>query len=272
MSFQEAEAADATLTGLSDILRGSLEELSYKRNPHQVYDSMDADDLIEPLPKIGKPASRKELLQKLTNHRSSPQNMPDEVVAFCRKNLQQGPIVPNAADDVFGHVHRLDYLVDAIRDSSSGMTRSNAKALLEDVIRGGDPATRLQRQKTDLAVYTLSTYQMWSYPAADQFKPFTEIGTTRADAVNALGLGYYSNVARTDELVRWAHSMPAVAMDPTSAPRRPTAWDAGSSKGNVYWRPGGRTLRLDREKSGVTEVIHKPVRGANLATAIEALP
>jgi hypothetical protein len=147
------------------------------------------------------------------------------------------------------------------------MRSLNAEALVRDLVAAvADTATKLARQKTELAGKTFSRYQMWCYPAADSWSPFREIGTTRAEAVNMLGLGYYAYDEPHAEIVRWAHALPA----PVRA-YRPTAWDAGGDKGNVHWRPGGRAYQLERDEYGLLEVVHNPIKGADLIAPIEVL-
>lgn len=81
-----------------------------------------------------------------------------------------------------------------------------------------------------------------------------------------LGLGCFAHDDPPEELVRWAHALPE-----SIRAHRPTAWDAGASRGNVYWRPGGRTWQLDRDAEGVPEVVHHPIRGADLIVPMEIL-
>jgi hypothetical protein len=158
-------------------------------------------------------------------------------------------------------------LVNAVADPTSGLSLRNAEALVRDVVGGAsDSARKLAKQRTDLAEKVLSRYQMWCYPAADARNPFREIGTTRADAVKMLGLGYYAYNEPAAEIVRWAHALP----DSIRA-HQPTAWDAGADKGNVHWRPGGSTYQLDRDDFGLPEVVHDPVTGENLVAPIETL-
>jgi hypothetical protein len=267
MSFRDAESADTTLSGIAAILRAALEEPGYRRNQHQVYDSMDLDPLIGALSEPGQPASRIQLLRRVSTHRADPSAIPDEVVLFSRSNLQQGPALPSAGAQILGRVQGLRSLVNAVADASSGLSLRNAEALVRDLVGAvTDTATRLARQKAELAGKTLSRYQMWCYPAADSRRPFREIGTTRTEAVNVLGLGCYAYNDPHAEIVRWAHALPA----PVAA-HRPTAWDAGADKGNVHWRSGGRTYQLERDDYGVSEVVHDPVKGADLIAAIEAL-
>jgi hypothetical protein len=199
--------------------------------------------------------------------RANPSAIPDEVVLFCRANLQQGPVLPAAGPPTLGRVQGLRSLVNAVVDPSSGLSLRNAEALVRDVVAAiADPATKLARQKSELAGKTLSRYQMWCYPSADSRSPFREIGTTRTEAVNMLGLGYYAYDEPHAEIVRWAHALPG----PGRA-HRPTAWDAGADKGNVHWRPGGRTYQLERDDYGVPEVVHDPIKAADLIAPIEAL-
>lgn len=267
MSFRDAEATDATLNGITTILRAALEQPGYRRNPHQVYDSMDSDPLIGALPELGKPASRMELLRRVSGHRADPSAISDEVVLFCRTNLQQGPVLAAADSPTLGRVQGLRSLVNAVADPSSGLSLRNAEALVRDVVAGvADTATKLARQKSELAGKTLTRYQMWCYPAADSRNPFREIGTTRTEAVNILGLGYYAYDEPHAEILRWAHALPG----PVRA-HRPTAWDAGADKGNVHWRPGGNTYQLERDDYGVPEVVHDPIKGEDLIAPIEAL-
>lgn len=267
MSFRDAEAKEPSLNGIAAALRLALEQPGYRRNPHQVYDGMDSDPLIGALPEPGRPASRIELLQHVSDHRANPSAIPDEVVLFCRRNLQQGPVLPTTAASSLGHVQALRSVVNAIAGPSSGLSLRNAEALLRDLVDAvADPATKLARQRSELTGRTLSRYQMWCYPAADPRSPFREIGTTRREAVNVLGLGYYADAEPHAEIVRWAHSLPT-----SVRACRPTAWDAGADKGNVHWRPGGRTYQLERDEYGVPEVVHAPIRGADLIAPIEAV-
>jgi hypothetical protein len=267
MSFRDAEATDATLNGIAAILRTALEESGYRRNPHQVYDNMDSDPLIGILPEAGKPASRVELLQHVQNHRANPPVIPDEVVLFCRAKLQQGPVLSAPDPVTLGRVQGMRSLVNAVADPASALSLRNAEALVRDIVGGAaDPATKLAKQKSELAGKALSRYQMWYYPAADARNPFHEIGTTRAEAVNMLGLGYYAYDEPAAEIVRWAHALPG-----SIQAHKPTAWDAGADKGNVHWRPGGSTYQLYRNDFGLPEVVHARVSGDNLIAPIEAL-
>jgi hypothetical protein len=267
MSFRDAEATDATLNGIAAILRVALEEPGYRRNPHQVYDNMDSDPLIGMLPVAGMPASRVDLLQHVQNHRANPPAIPDEVVLFCIAKLQQGPLVPPGDAATLGRVQGMRSLVNAIADPASAVGLRNAEALVRDVVGGAaDSATKLAKQRAEFAGKALSRYQMWCCPAADSRNPFREIGTTRAEAVNILGLGYYAYDAPAAEIVRWAHALPVAIQA-----YQPTAWDAGADRGNVHWRPGGRTYRLDRDDFGLSEVVHDRVTGENLVAPIETL-
>ena len=271
MSFQRAEISDPSLKGISDALQAALVEPAYTRNPHQIYDNMDSDLLIGPLPQAGMPASRIELLRQVSPHRADPSKMPDEVTRFCRANLQQGPGWPGSDRTIFGHVHGFESLVHTLTSPAVSLSLRNSRALLDDVVRGGKPTTRLERQRIELAEFHLSRYQMWSFPVGNSADPFREIGVGRGDAVNALGLGYYAKKAPDMALVRWAHQLPSGQDRTAPTARRPTAWDAGSDKGNAYWRPGGMTWRLDRDEVGVSEVVHDPIQGKNLVAAIEVL-
>ena len=239
MSFRDAEASDARLGGMAALLRAALAEASYVRNPHQIYDNMDTDPVIEVLPGTGKPAGRVELLNEVAAHRDDQARMRAETVLFCRAHQQEGPIFPTATNTTFGRVSGFRPLVNAIAHPSSGLSLGRAEALLHDLIHDAPPTTRLDRQRAALAGKTLGRYQMWCYPAGDARNPFAEIGGNRSEAVNVLGLGGYAYNAPDDELVRWAHTLPN-----TIAAHLPTAWDAGDC---VYWRPGGPDLpRLPR--------------------------
>jgi len=264
MSFQDAEDAAPTLDGIAALLCNALEKPGYTSNPNQIYDNMDSDPLIGPLPEPGKPASRSELLQRVSPHKADPAGIPKEAVKFCRANLRQGPVFPASAAASLVHVHRRQALVNAIVQSPTPMRRSRAEALVNDLLGGGiDEAAKLAKQKASLADKTLSLYQLWCYPAADPRKPFDEIGSTRAEAVNTLGLGGFADDT-SEVLVRWAHAAPAAIKV-----CRPTAWDAGAD--NVYWRPGGYTYKLDSAGNGVQELIHDKITGENLIAPIEEL-
>jgi hypothetical protein len=126
--------------------------------------------------------------------------------------------------------------------------------------------SKLALQRLDLTGKALSPYQVWAFPASDSRAPLAEVGESRADAVNALGLGYYAVEKPGEELVRWAHRLP----DAIDA-RRPTVWDASTCAGNVYWRPWRKTCQLSAEVPGVTEVVHPPIRGEDLVQPIEVL-
>ena len=119
MSFREAEATDPALSGFAAVLRAALEDPGYRRNPHQVYDSMDLDPLIRALPEPGHPASRLDLLRQVSSHRADPSTIPDEVVLFCRANLQQGPELPAAGTVILGRVQGLRSLVNAVAERRS---------------------------------------------------------------------------------------------------------------------------------------------------------
>jgi hypothetical protein len=101
---------------------------------------------------------------------------------------------------------------------------------------------------------------MWSFPVADPVNPLVEVGPTRQEAVNILGLGY---IDPTDEVVSFAHQLPA-----GTEAHRPTAWDAGCFN---CWRIGGHTYRLDRDEHGLLEVVHDRIRGEHLVTSIDTL-
>ena len=45
-------------------------------------------------------------------------------------------------------------------------------------------------------------------------------------------------------------------------------WDADCS---AWWRPGGRTYRLDRDEYGLREVVHDRIRGEHLVASIDTL-
>lgn len=263
MSFQEAENSEQMLQGITDILRQALEEPGYERNPNQVYDNMDADPLINSLPQSGRQHSRVDLLRRVNPLRTNPSAIPGKVVEFCCENLQQGPAV---AHSVFGRVQSLKSLVNTVVGASSGKVDRLFESRIRDLVFStDDDATKLARQKLFFSGKNMSQYQMWSYAAADPDNPFSEIGTARADAVDVLGLGVYSN-DNNETLVRWAHRLPE-----TIKACQPTAWDAGTDKGNVYWRPGGRTYRLGVDDYGVPEVVHNPIQGEALIAPIKPL-
>jgi hypothetical protein len=267
MSFRDAEAGDRNLNGLAAILRTALEEPGYLRNSHQIYDNMDSDPLIGSLPETGRPASRIQLLHHVSGHRANPAVIYDNVVLFCRANLQQGPVISPAGAATLGRVQGMRSLINAVAHPASSLSLRNAEALVRDVVGGvADSTVKLAKQKFELAGKTLSRYQMWCYPAADTLNPFREIGSTRSEAVNILGLGYYACDKPSEEIVRWAHALPVSILAHT-----PTAWDAAADKGNVHWRPGGSTYRLDRDDFGLPEVVHAPVKGEDLTAPIEMI-
>ena len=267
MSFPAAEATEPALAGLSPILRDAHEVSSYLPNPHQVYDNMDTDPLIAAHPTHGKPASRLELLQRVSVHGTNIGTIKNEVVSFCRSHLQEGPLDAAAANATLGRLHRKAALAHQIADPASPTGLADARAKIDELIDFmGTPPARLALQRAELAGRVLSRFQMWVYPAADPADPFQEIGTTRAEGVNVLGLGHFHDHEPTAELVRWAHTLP----DPITA-HQPSAWDAGAAMDNVYWRPGGHSWRLDQTGPGLPELVHDPISGDHLAAPIEPL-
>lgn len=271
MSFREAEDSDATLQGIADVLRAALAEADYGRNPHQVYDNMDVDPLIYTLSAEGNPASRLDLLLHIRALQDTPTSIPSEVVSFCRQHLRRGPQLEDSGGRSFGRVQSLDSLVNALVDPianpSTELTRGDAEILVWDLMAitaGTD--IKLEKQKATLGGKQLSKYQMWCYQPEDAQEPFREIGESRGQAVNVLGLGFAYDEPEM-ELVRWAHALPVELRA-----HQPTAWDAGATKGNVHWRPGGRTYQLETNEYGVPEVVHPPIQGKHLIAPIEALP
>ena len=263
MSFREAEITDAVLHGIPDILRDTLTEVVYATNQHQIYDNMDADPLISPLPEPDRPTCRKTLLRTCLPMRSNTGALRATIGQFCHMNQRQGPIRTDAVKEVFGSVQRFGGVCNALANADSAADLTDVEVLLHDLINDGPEGTRLARQRFSLDGKPLSRHQMWSYPVNDQDNPFAEFGDRRNEAVNLLGLGFQHP---TDELVRWAHTLP----DPVGA-HQPTAWDSGADPSSVYWRPGGRTRRLDRAEDGLIEVVHTTISGTNLAAPIKAL-
>lgn len=249
---------------MASLLRASVAKAGYARNPHQIYDNMDTDPVIKALPGTGKPAARVELLNGVAAHRDDQARMRVEAVLFCRAHQQEGPTFPTATNPTFGRVNGFRALVNAVAHPNSGLSLARAEALLRDVIHDAPLTMRFARQRAALAGKTLGRNQMWCYPVGDLGNPFAEIGGNRSATVNVLGLGWYAYNAPDDELVRWAHTLPE-----TIAAHLPTAWDAGES---VYWRPGGRTYRLDDDAYGVSEVVHNPITGDCLTVAIDPIP
>ena len=263
MSFQEAEIADATLHGITQILHDALTEVAYTPDPHQIYKNMDTDTLIDPLPRIGRPACRKTLLLNCMPHQADAVDLRRAAGSFCHSNQRQGPVYPKAKAMVFGSVQRFTGVLNSLADADSTADLADLEVLLHDLITDGPATTRLDRQHLALGGKALSRHQMWSYPAGDPNQPFVEFGDRRGEAVNLLGLGFQRP---TDELVRWAHTLPD-----SSGAHQPTAWDSGADPSSVYWRPGGRTRRLDRAEDGLIEVVHETITGTDLVAAIEPL-
>lgn len=261
MSFIDAEAEDADLNDLSLLVRNALFEGGYARNQNQAFDNLNSDPLIPDTAEPSKPGSRLELLQFLSPHRTDLAQMRTAIRTFGYARQGQGPFFVDAAVSTFGRVCRFDAIANAIAASDSSLSLEDARALLQDAINDTSSATKLARQRADLAGRRLSSFQMWAFPIADAAAPFAEIGNSRHDAVNILGLGHFG--ASGDELVRFAHELSA-----SVHPHIPTAWDADCS---VYWRIGGRTFLLDRAEYGLREVVHAPITGDNLVTAIETL-
>lgn len=263
MPFAIAEASDNKFSGLPTALRDAVREPTYVRGEYRIYDNMDSDPLIDSLPAPSGPASRVELLDAIIDQRHDVNAIRVATIQFCRANQRQGPSLPKADSVAFGRVQSFRALLSAIADASSSLTLGAAEALLRNVVTYVPPVHRLSRQRAALRSKRLSRYQMWSYRISDLGHPFREIGATRSDALNALGLGFYS---APDELVRWAHRLPA------GGPAfRPTAWDSGAEPGSEHWRPGGSTYRLDRNEYGVEEFVHQPIAGDQLLAAIEPL-
>jgi hypothetical protein len=267
MPLRNAEATDPTLDGITTELQDSLHKPAYSQNPHQCFANLDSDPLVPDLPSTGSPASRLDLLRHIHPQRGGPIPFAELVVNFSRLNTAQGPITPIPASEVFGRVQSLSGLLAAVSPASGSLGLNAAKALIRDLLQvDGDASTRLAVQKFDLTGKLLSKHLVWAYPASSARQPFDDIGTTRAEAVNALGLGYYAIEKPDDELVRWAHRLP-----PIMNAQQPTVWDANTSAGNVYWRPWGKTCQLASEIPGVTEVVHSPIRGEDLIHPIEEL-
>jgi hypothetical protein len=265
MSFTRAESTAPGLVGLSQVLREALSEPSYLPNPSQVYENKDTDPLINPTVTASGPASRVELLQHLQNVPSDAPSVRSGVVVFCRDNLQQGPDRIATTGTSLGHVKRFDSLVAAVSSANGTLGLARSRDLLQSLlVDTGDANRNLARQQTRLATTFLSQYPMWCYPASDTGDPHRAVGATAAEAVNCLGLGFIQGDRPSGRLVRWTHTVP----DGTKV-CRPTAWDAGSTPGNVYWRHGGWTHRLDGSGPGVPEFVHFPVTGQQLSSAIE---
>ena len=263
MSFHVAESADPILRGLPVILRGALTEIDYTPDQHQIYANMDSDPFITPRAEVDKPTCRADLLHHCVPHQSDLMGMRTAVNRFCYANQRQGPIRLTETKSAYGRVQRFDGVLNSLARSDSAADLADIEALLRDLISDGPALTRLDRQRVALNSTPLSQYQIWSYPAGDSDAPYAEIGDDRTEAVNLLGLGFFTD---TDELVRWAHELP----EPMRA-HLPTAWDSAAESGSVYWRPGGRTYRLDRDEFGVVEVVHPLVFGRHLVSAIEPL-
>jgi hypothetical protein len=261
MSFQSAEAAEPSVAGIAPLLRDSLHELTYPPNTNQIYDNMDTDPLIGVTVEAGKPACRVELLKRVVPHVLDLSSMRAETELFCREHLQEGPLFPDIANTTLGRVTTFEAIVKAIADEDSPAGLEDARALLRDAIDAPLSATRLARQRADLADKNLSRFQMWSFPAADPSAPLAEIGPARQEALNILGLGY---IGPHEEVVAFAHRLPAGL-----SAYRPTAWDAGCF---VWWRIGGRTYRLDLDEYGLREVVHERIRGEHLVASIDTLP
>jgi hypothetical protein len=267
MPLRDAEATDPSLAGITDDLQTSLHTPAYGPNPHQCFANIDSDPLVSDLPTTGSPASRLDLLRHLAPHRSDPGTFQDQVVTFSRAHCSQGPITPIHASGVYGRVQSLKGLSTAVSGSAGSLSLNASKALIRDLVQiDGNAETRLAVQKLDLTGKLLSTYSVWAYPASRARQPFDDIGETRADAVNALGLGYFAIEKPKAELVRWAHRLPG-----TMNAQQPTVWDANTSAGNVYWGPWGKTCQLALEIPGVSEVVHPPIRGEDLVHPIEEL-
>jgi len=260
MSFQEAEAAEASVVGLAALLRESFSEPAYVGNPYQVYDNMDTDPLIGVVPVAGQPASRLELLMGIAPHRADQDVLRAEALIFCRSHLQEGPPFPDAANTTFGRACSFEAMVKGMADSDSAAALSDARALLRDAIDAPPSPLRFTRQRSDLGDKNLSRYQMWSFPVAAPANPLAEIGPARQEALNILGLGC---IALGEEVIGFVHRLPA-----GTEAYRPTAWDAGFFP---WWRSGGRTFRLDRDEYGLREVVHDRIRGEHLVASIDTL-
>ena len=267
MSFTLAAKADARLAGIPAQLQVALRQPTYGINADQIFDNLDADPEVPALPTPGWPASRLELLTILlgAGNPADPQECLGITAKFCLRHLKEGREVKGMPGRVFGRVQAFESLVSSVHDCNSGQTLEQVRANLRAMIQDASPKERFPRQRFGLAGKPLSKRQMWAFSPASAADPFAEIGPTRSEAVNRLGLGQYA-ADRSEPLVRWCHELP-------NAQRAlaPTAWDSGVAPGSVYWRPGGRTRPLDGKKPGLPEVIHDPVTGGNLVTAIEPL-
>lgn len=263
MSFQQTVNANPHLAGTVAQLKSALTTTSYSQNPDQVFDNMDQDPLIDAvtMPGSGRPPSRHDFLQYLN---VAPPPIGFAVSSFCRTPAHQlrGPTLP---DRLLGRVQRFTAVLNSVTGPRSSLSRTTAQNLIRDGTARVPGA--LARQKVSFKGYKLSAYFMWSYPPKDPLDPYQDIGPTRAIAVNTLGLGYFEQdpVGKTEVLLRWVHELPSATA------RQPTAWDASSADGNVYWRPGGKTFTLNPGAPGLTEVIHEPVEGQVLVAPMEEL-
>lgn len=267
MSFQDAETSNVRFAGMTDLLRQALTQANYAKNPLQIFDNLDTDPLVPDQPKPGHPRSRVELLEWIEPRRTHSATLAQDVVDFARKNMLQGPPMPLPPSQVYGHVQSVGALVKAVSHPHTSLSLRDAQAFVNDALAAlGNPMTIVQRQRSDFAGIALSKYPIWCYPASDENRPFSEIGDSRASAVDHLGLGCFFHDQPTERLIRWAHQLPD-----TVPPLKPTAWDANSSAGNVYWRAGGRTFTLSHGQFGVDEIIHSQITGDLLVHPIQVL-
>lgn len=114
MSLPAAEASDAALAGLADLLRDALADPTYARNQHQIFDNVDSDPLIRDTPEHGHPASRVELLEAIAPSRADIAEVRAAFIRFCRHHTQEGPAFSGPDTAVFGRVAEFTKLVNAV--------------------------------------------------------------------------------------------------------------------------------------------------------------
>jgi len=234
----------------------------------RIFHNLDADEAVPDVPEADSPVSRLELLDDLLS--SGPPHgdaLKLHLKGFCRHHKKEGPPDPLAKDRVVGRVWQLDALARHSGDDSAASF--GGKALVRETIETAD----LEAQRKFFTNRLLAQHVMWSnYHEADAEHPFCELGESRAEHVDRLGLGQHEGTS--DELVRGSYRLPD-----SVEPKTPTAWDGGVRV--PYWYPGGRTRPLscdgggtggfNNRTYGLPEVVHDAITGATLAEAMKFL-
>ncbi len=251
---------------LIENVRVALRTPAYAHNEHQVFDNIAVDPLI-PDHGCTKPASRQALLEHVARSDGDAMTTYEAVQDFCHRHVREGPVDETARNAHLGCVRSLASVADRV-SANSGLSPSQAKQHLRDLMAVADSMERLNEQREALKETVLSKYQIWAFynPSAPH-APFGAVGVAREGLVNILGLGRWKGSG--EELVRWAHRLPG-----NMTAHTPTAWDADvSPDSSPHWRPGGKTCPLDSldPTQGCREVVHRPIKGEVLTEPMSPL-